>query len=204
MDEISIELLFGKHCSGDRTAFAFDLYLADWAAKKAHAEVGKELPDDLPHEEPMGDSDSQTLPGKSSPERRLTSSPLSCPQTEPDPRVSMDMYEPAESGFVLLEWDAQDSQQSVLSVQSTQLSGDVSLERRDAYAAMRRNLRGGEWGAISLLSTSNHHTVPELVSGGCDDDERPSRPTGQPTVPSKRKSSTCTAEDDRPHRARSR
>ncbi|KAG7128442.1 Protein artemis like protein [Verticillium longisporum] len=62
--------------------------------------------------------------------------------------------------FAAFAEDADDSQDTVASHASiiSQLVEGASLVRADAYEAMLRNLGGGEWTAIGLLSTTDHHT----------------------------------------------
>ncbi|PNH77065.1 hypothetical protein VD0001_g472 [Verticillium dahliae] len=62
--------------------------------------------------------------------------------------------------FAAFAGDADDSQDTVASHASiiSQLVEGASLVRADAYEAMLRNLGGGEWTAIGLLSTTDHHT----------------------------------------------
>lgn len=195
---ISIKSLFGKHCSGE--SFEHDKALEKWAVthgvsrRQPQQDLADEVHDHFPSAESMEDPFSPS-------DRRLASSPTTCPEFDSIVQGTRETHQAAtESGVVKFDLQGLDSQQSMVSVQSTvsHLSGDVSLERKDAYAAMIRNLRGGDWKTLSLLSTTDHHTVPEVDPG--EYNEGRSRPVGQPTA-AKRKSTV--ADDQRP-RQRSR
>lgn len=166
---ISIRSLFGKHCSGD--SFAHDSEMDLWAAEHAtepqskvalQASVVPGSGDAISQLE----ADVQVPEHVLSPGRGLLSSPLGS-QSEPVGQRNGETHQESESGIVRFNLDDLDSQHSVVSIRSgpSQTSEDCSLERQDAYAVMIQNLHGGDWKPIALLSTTNHHTLPDRDAG---------------------------------------
>ncbi|OLN96246.1 Protein artemis [Colletotrichum chlorophyti] len=170
-DNISIRTLFGDCCSGK--AFAHDVEI-DRVAQKEASVIGlmTSRGDDGNQSSARATRVGWTHSWQSLP----TDSSESAVQDIEDAAVGLHSELPrsqfsTEAGRNP-QWpdgEAQIIQNSTGFYSSTmdvpQLGTGISRVRADAYLNMARNLLGGDWTPISLLSTENHHTTPDKDLG---------------------------------------
>ncbi|ROT36425.1 artemis protein [Sodiomyces alkalinus F11] len=170
-NNITIKSLFGRHCSGD--TFAHDLHMEDWASRNATDLLTQS------HSELETQGSSASALDRVAPE---------CSTSSPPKQPSRETSSASRTGkrtFIAFHDDSRDGKDkdpldSQVSTESHSSEG-ASLFRADAYNTMMRNLAGGDWTPIELMSTSNHHTDVEknpahLPGGGKDGDVRNGRP----------------------------
>ncbi|KAM9882002.1 artemis protein [Verticillium dahliae] len=172
MNNVTIKVLFGDCCSG--TLFAHDAIMEAWAKDhqrmyRAEFEVGGNSPvsgqSAIRHAQPAM---MNTSPQPSHSPQHITEIVEEVCKSAiwTDGQLTEEGSEVIEGScrdkrnFAAFAGDADDSQDTVASHASiiSQLVEGASLVRADAYEAMLRNLGGGEWTAIGLLSTTDHHT----------------------------------------------
>ncbi|RNJ54671.1 hypothetical protein D7B24_009563 [Verticillium nonalfalfae] len=171
-NNVTIRGLFGDCCSG--TLFAHDAVMRAWAkdhqrTHRAEFEVEENSPVSGPsairHAQPAVVNTSP--PPAHSPQHITETVEEVCKSAIwADGQLTEEGIEVIEGScrgkrnFVAFVGDADNSQDTVASHASiiSQLVEGASLVRADAYEAMLRNLGGGEWTSIGLLSTTDNHT----------------------------------------------
>ncbi|KAL2755481.1 hypothetical protein ACRALDRAFT_2058915 [Sodiomyces alcalophilus JCM 7366] len=171
-ENITIRSLFGRYCSGD--TFAHDLQMEDWACRNAadllmqsHSEVETQ-------DSSVSVLDKVAMGPSSSPPKQPSPSPnASCKDS---PKASSPSASRAgKRTFTAFRGDGGNSQDKDTSHSEASIESHspeaASLFRADAYSTMIRNLAGGDWTPIELISTSNHHTDVEKDPAYSQDDE---------------------------------
>ncbi|KAM0276060.1 hypothetical protein ACHAQH_007146 [Verticillium albo-atrum] len=169
-DNITIRTLFGDFCSGD--LFVHDIFMESWAEGQwqgplAESELDRET--QASEYSILGRPQSSRKPSPrppGSPQHGVGDAVDSCKPviwTDGQPADGADIRNGKYNGkrdFAAFNGDIDDSQSTVASQASiiSQLAEGASLIRADAHKAMLRNLGGGEWTAIGLLSTTDNHT----------------------------------------------
>ncbi|KAJ3957580.1 hypothetical protein N0V92_005862 [Colletotrichum tropicale] len=168
-DNITIHSLFGNFCSGD--SFAHDLEMERFASRNAgplEQRVSQNIDTSQPSE---GDIDMPTLHFSQTDQ---AAEPDTAAQ-EPEGTVnnatagSVTSQPPIRSGRGCPDGGGRKSQEfSVAGTSKSKPSSSpgVPSVRADAYLNMARNLVGGEWTPIGLLSTFDHHTTLDKELGG--------------------------------------
>ncbi|TQN67385.1 Protein artemis [Colletotrichum shisoi] len=166
----SIRSLFGSYCSGD--TFAHDIEMGEIAHDGAEILEQTESQDiDSSQSSALG-AESTTLP----PLRRHqvieigtagvgigttireTNGESAVPQISLEEPWRVDCHGREARG-------ARDSSVSHIFTKHVHPSAAASRTRTDAYINMARNVLGGEWTPIGLLSTVDHHTAPDKDLG---------------------------------------
>ncbi|KAK2006099.1 artemis protein [Colletotrichum eremochloae] len=149
---VTIKSLFGSYCSGD--VFAHDLEMEKVARRRA---------DGLQREVSLGLDVTHSSTSQS---HQVTESICivteTCPQTI-NPSIQQ---EPQTLHYTGGEaWETQGPSISGTLTRNTHPLTVTSRIRADAYKNMARNILGGEWTPIGLLSTVDHHTLPDKDLG---------------------------------------
>ncbi|KAG7124920.1 Protein artemis like protein [Verticillium longisporum] len=171
-DNVTIKGLFGDYCSG--SLFAHDAVMEAWAEDHQRTHRAEfEVEGDSPVSEQSAISHSQPAVMNTSPQQAHSPQHITEIVEEVCKSVIWTDGQLTEEGSEVIEGrcrgkrnfaafagDADDSQDTVASHASiiSQLVEGASLVRADAYEAMLRNLGGGEWTSIGLLSTTDNHT----------------------------------------------
>ncbi|KAK2041135.1 artemis protein [Colletotrichum somersetense] len=157
---VTIESLFGSHCSGD--IFAHDLEMKEIARGRADV-LQRQASQDLDA------SHSSTPQSHQAAEPSCPIAGIGAPTTKPKTAPSAlqqphrEPQEPSHSGREARE--TQSPSGSGTFARTTHPLAVTSRIRSDAYRNMARNVLGGEWTPIGLLSTVDHHTVPDKDLG---------------------------------------
>ncbi|KAL3293002.1 artemis protein [Colletotrichum asianum] len=168
-DNITIHSLFGNFCSGD--SFAHDLEMERFASRNAgplEQRVSQNIDTSQPSE---GDIDMPTLHFSQTDQAAEPETAVQEPERTVNNATagSVTSQPPIRSGRGCSDGGGRKSQEfSVVGTSKNKPSSSrgVSSVRADAYLNMARNLIGGEWTPIGLLSTFDHHTTLDKDLGG--------------------------------------
>lgn len=168
-DNITIHSLFGNFCSGD--SFAHDHEMERFASRNAGSleqRVSQNIDTSQPSE---GDIDMPTLHFSQTDQAAKPETAVQEPERTVNNATagSVTSQPPSRSGRGCSDGGGRKSQEfSIAGTSKSKPSSSrrVSSVRADAYLNMARNLVGGEWTPIGLLSTFDHHTTLDKELGG--------------------------------------
>ncbi|KAK2029795.1 artemis protein [Colletotrichum zoysiae] len=157
---VTIKSLFGSYCSRD--IFTHDLEMEEIARGRAGV-LQRQASQDLDASHSSTSQSHQAaesscpITGIGPPTTKPKTAPSALQQPHREPR------EPRHAGREARE--TQSPSGSGTFARTTHPLAVTSRIRSDAYHNMARNVLGGEWTPIGLLSTVDHHTVPEKDLG---------------------------------------
>ncbi|KZL84413.1 artemis protein [Colletotrichum incanum] len=166
----TIRSLFGQYCSGD--IFSHDLEME----KDAYGGAGvlqRQVFHDLASRQPSTNEAEPIMLHYSQihhaieSDRVVAGTELTMTKTHAEPFATrVLMREPQRTDCPGGEaWEAEESSISPTFTKQGHATAVTSRIRADAYRNMARNLLGGEWTPIGLLSTVDHHTAPDKDLG---------------------------------------